>query len=83
MNRRHFFKMAAVGLGGLSLSAVTQNVSAKESSGKPWPFKIGCAGYTFAKYNLDDSLKMMDRVNVRYMSLKDFHLPINASDEKI
>ena len=82
MNRRHFFKMAAVGLGGLSLSSVAQNVSAKEN-GKPWPFKIGCAGYTFAKYNLDDSLKIMDRVNVRYMSLKDFHLPINASDEKI
>ena len=44
---------------------------------------IGIAGYTFAKFDVDQAIAMMKRLDVRYLSLKDFHLPINSSDEKI
>ena len=47
------------------------------------PLTIGIAGYTFAKFDVDQSIAMMKRLDVHYLSLKDFHLPINSSDEKI
>jgi sugar phosphate isomerase/epimerase len=84
MNRRGFLKSAGLGLaamGVLGTSAQTNSVSETKANNRS--FKLGCAGYTFVRYDLDKSLEMMHRVNVRQMSLKDFHLPINASDEKI
>jgi hypothetical protein len=50
---------------------------------KALPFRMGCAGYTFVKYDLETALQMMKRLDIRYMSLKDFHLPINSDDAKI
>lgn len=82
MNRRDFVKSTSLGLAAWGLLGAASRTQAQETK-KNYSFKLGCAGYTFVKYNLEDSLKMMDRVNVRQMSLKDFHLPINASDEKI
>lgn len=83
MNRRNFIKSAfsTVALGTMfSGSAAILNATNEK---KNQAIKFGCAGFTFHKYSLDDALKMMDRLNIRYMSLKDFHLPINANDEKI
>jgi sugar phosphate isomerase/epimerase len=42
-------------------------------------FPIGFAGYSFVKFNLDQSLDMMKRLQVKYLSVKDFHLPLNSS----
>ena len=46
-------------------------------------FKIGIAGYTFLKFDIDKSLETMDRVDVHYLCIKDFHLPFNSTDEQI
>jgi inosose dehydratase len=40
-------------------------------------------GYTFAKFNLDQSLAMMKRVGVTWLGVKDFHLPLNSTKEVI
>ena len=42
-------------------------------------FPIGFAGYSFLKFDLDQSIKMMQRLGVNYLSLKDFHLPLNSN----
>lgn len=47
------------------------------------PLQVGIAGYTFAKIDVDQSIAMMKRTGVMNLSLKDFHLPLNSSDEKI
>jgi len=85
MNRRSFLKAASLlSLVSAGTMVPSLTISAADTNKvKLHSFKIGCAGYTFVKYNLDDALKIMDRLNVRYMSLKDFHLPINADDQKI
>lgn len=41
------------------------------------------AGYTFLNFDLATSINMMKRVNVTALSIKDFHLPLNSSPEKI
>ncbi|HEY0273320.1 MAG TPA: sugar phosphate isomerase/epimerase family protein, partial [Chitinophaga sp.] len=44
---------------------------------------VGIAGYTFAKLDLDQSLAIMKRVAIEYLSVKDIHLPLNSTPEKI
>lgn len=46
-------------------------------------FKIGMAGYTFVKFNLDITLETMQKADVHYLCIKDFHLPFNSTDEEI
>jgi sugar phosphate isomerase/epimerase len=41
------------------------------------------AGYSFAKFSLDQSITMMKRIGVTNLSLKEIHLPLNSSDEQI
>jgi sugar phosphate isomerase/epimerase len=46
-------------------------------------FRIGVAGYTFAKFDLDKALETLQRVDVHNFCIKDFHLPMNSTDEQI
>jgi len=41
------------------------------------------AGYTFLKFDLDKTLATMQKVDVHYLCIKDFHLPLNSTDEQI
>jgi sugar phosphate isomerase/epimerase len=66
-----------------------KNIKIKETKGDLLPpetgekFKLGMAGYTFAKFDLDKTLDAMQKVNVHYLCIKDFHLPLNSTDEQI
>ncbi|NLB27155.1 MAG: sugar phosphate isomerase/epimerase [Bacteroidales bacterium] len=46
-------------------------------------FKLGMAGYTFAKFDLDKTLETMQSADVHYLCIKDFHLPLNSTDKEI
>lgn len=46
-------------------------------------FKLGMAGYTFVHFDLDKTLEIMDKLDVRYLCIKDFHLPLKSTDEEI
>lgn len=46
-------------------------------------FKIGMAGYTFVHFDLDKTLETMEKTNVKYLCIKDFHLPFKSTDEEI
>ncbi|MDR1584469.1 MAG: sugar phosphate isomerase/epimerase [Prevotellaceae bacterium] len=46
-------------------------------------FKVSMAGYSFAKFGLAQSLKMLQRIDVHYLCIKDFHLPLNSSEKQI
>ena len=41
------------------------------------------AGYTFHNYTVDQTIDIMQQVNVHSLSIKDFHLPLDSSPEKI
>lgn len=47
------------------------------------PFKLGMAGWTFAKFDLQTALETMQRCDVHYLCIKDFHLPIESTEEEI
>lgn len=47
-------------------------------------FKVGMAGYSFVRLNdLDKSLSIMQRADVHYLCIKDFHLPFKSTNEEI
>ena len=46
-------------------------------------FQVGIAGYTFHKFNVEQSILMMKRVGVSNLSIKDFHLPLDSNQELI
>ena len=47
------------------------------------PFQLGMAGYTFTNFDLDTTLKTMERLEMRYLCIKDFHLPLDADEAQI
>jgi len=46
-------------------------------------FKIGMAGFTFSKFDIDKTLATLKRIDVHYLCIKDFHLPMTSTDEQI
>lgn len=46
-------------------------------------FKLGMAGYTFVKFDLDKTLETLERCDVHYLCIKDFHLPVESTDDEI
>jgi inosose dehydratase len=49
----------------------------------PWKgFKPGIASYTFRKFSVDDTIKAMNRLGLKYISIKDFHLSLKSTVEE-
>ena len=65
----------------LTVNAQAQQTPA--ATGGQDPFTVAIAGYTFHKFNLDQTLEMMKKVDVNYLCIKDFHLPLKSTEEEI
>ena len=84
MDRRSF-----LGLGALAmLAAGCQTTGAKCAStgcckkGKV-PFKLGVAGYTYNKFSIDETLAFLEKLDVHYLCIKNFHLPFDSTPAQI
>ena len=92
MDRRRFLK---TGLAGVALSALPHNdmmaasaeTAAKAPQMKPAPkqdaFNLGMAGYTFVKFDIDKTLEIMQKLDVHYLCIKNFHLLLESTEEQI
>ena len=79
--KKMVFFLAAI---GLSLFLNAQNRPAPQPAADTFEkFKVGMAGYTFAKFDIDKTLETMEKCDVHYLCIKDFHLPLNSTDEQI
>lgn len=80
-SRRKFIQTSAVAFTGM---VTLQN--SRFSEAVPMannPLQVGMAGYTFAKLDIPASIAIMKRVDIRYISIKDIHLPVNSTAKKI
>ena len=84
-SRRNFIKTTGAGVIAAGMPAIVSGTAPVNSASPAAEdaFSLAVAGYTFAKINLDDSLAMMKRVGVKYLGLKDFHLPLTSTKEVI
>jgi inosose dehydratase len=66
--------------------------TAQQTPQKPGPqpppetgekFRLGMAGYSFLKFDLDKTLETLKKLDIHYLCIKDFHLPLNSTDEQI
>lgn len=76
-----FFKLALAA--ALLVSAVPQEAFAAKPVHGSDNFKIGIAGYTYRKFTIDQALEMVQSLDVKYMSVKNFHLPLNATKDEM
>jgi len=71
------------------LSVTFVNAQQQERPGPQPPpetgetFKVGMAGYTFVKFDIDKTLETLKQTDVHYLCIKNFHLPLNSTDEQI
>ncbi len=72
----------------LLLSQTMQAQETKRPDPQPAPettetFKLGIAGYTFHKFDLDKTLETLQKADVHYLCIKNFHLPFSSTADEI
>lgn len=84
-SRRRFLQLA-----GLSTvaSLTGSNLSRAQDDNTPGDnrrqlFELGLASYTLRKFDLDKTLAMTNRVGLKYIAFKDYHLPLNSTPQQI
>lgn len=84
-SRRKFLKNATLGLTAASLAPLVNKGESfrfdEYEHSKDLP--VGIADYTFLHFDIPQSIKMMQRLDIHAMTLKNFHLPYDSTKEKI
>ena len=92
MKRRTFIRTGACSAAALAILGTNTPVFAAEKAKKnitlktpqrEEPFHLGMAGWTFHKFDLQKTLQTMQQLDVHYLCIKDFHLPLDSTDEQI
>ena len=92
MDRRDFLKAGAAGAALLAVpevalgrmaEAAPSDSGMKKVRTNADKFHLGMAGYTFVNFDLDTTLRIMQRLDVHWLCIKDFHLPLDSTDEQI
>lgn len=74
---------AALPLAGWRTSAKDEKPAGVGRSADPWRgFKVGVASYTLRKLPLPAAITAIQRVGLRYVSIKDFHLALNSTTDE-
>lgn len=84
--RREFLEMSAKGAVLASLASFTRHANATDEKSIPAiadSLKLGMASYTFRKFNLEDTIAMTKRLNLKHIALKSFHLPLESPLDEI
>lgn len=74
---------AVATLTGRSTSKAQEPESSDSGAGAVPKFELGLASYTLRKFELAEALIMTKRVGLKYIALKDFHLPMDSTPEQI
>ena len=77
-------KLAAITAGAIPLGGASASADPiPANGGDPWRgLKVGLASYSFRKLPLDACIKGTQRVALHYVSIKEFHLPLNSSQDQ-
>lgn len=78
--RKHMLSIVLVALCYLALPAQAQLIEGPRGSED---FKIGVAGFTYRNYDLEQTLKFLKSMEVKYLSIKDWWLPLDSSKEQM
>ena len=83
-SRRQFLKLAGTGILAAGTSSLYASKVIQPGEDKSVnSFSIGMAGYTFKEFSIEKTIEIMKRVGIVNLSLKDFHMPMNSTQEQI
>ncbi len=78
--KRLFRLLTLASLLAFVMPAEAQLVTGKRGSDD---FRIGVAGYTYRKFDIDRTLEYLQSMGVKYLSIKDFWLPLDSTAEQM
>src|SRR4051812_34798386 len=84
-NRRQFLQSALVSVTAASTASLSSGVQAavtREVRDEFGGLKIGITSYTFREFNLEQAIAMTKQAGVKYISIKDMHLPMKSTLEQ-
>jgi sugar phosphate isomerase/epimerase len=82
--RNDFLKTAGLGLAaGLAPGSFKELAAQTPVNAKADRLKLGLASYTLHKFSLDETIKILQRLELKEVSLKDMHLPISATPAQL
>lgn len=83
LSRRRFLQFSAVGAAAATSSPLwlgEAGAALVKPSRDPWHgLKMGITTYTLRKVPVDNAIKMIHQAGVKYVSIKDAHLPLKSS----
>lgn len=86
LSRRQIIKtgfLAAIGTSIVQNSSgaiIPDSAEEYKSDKDPWKgFKAGIASYTFRKMSLDNTIVALQKLDLKYISIKDFHLSLKST----
>jgi sugar phosphate isomerase/epimerase len=84
LSRRNLIKTGVMGISALPLVRMSNSAHAvTRDDGDPWRgLKVGVASYTLRKMPLDAAIKAIQRLGLKYVSIKDFHLSLKSTTEE-
>ena len=80
--RRQFFKIVSAGIGASFVPSIIGAQSANRSNSDD-KMKLGIASYTFRKFSLDETITMTKQLNIDWIALKSYHLPLESTKKEI
>ncbi len=82
--RNNFLKTAAIGVAAsmapVSFKDLAAQTTVKQQADR---LKLGLASYTLHKFSLDETIKILQRLELKEVSLKDMHLPMSATPAQL
>ena len=85
LSRRDFLRTAGTGMAAatvLSRAEASSNPAGSAGHGTE-RLTLGLASYTFRKFTLEQTIAVTRRLGLAKLALKDFHLPMDASDAEL
>lgn len=82
IDRRSFMGLGALAMCAIGAKAVSAPSCCAETKGKV-KFKFGMAGFSCHRLSLDETLKLMKKLDLHYLCIKDFHLPLKSTQAEI
>ena len=87
INRRSFIKTGLAGGAALAMSGCAPAAPKEEAVPKTTAadnkFHLSCADWTFHLFDIDTALQTLQKCDIHYLCIKDFHLPLDATEEQI
>lgn len=83
-SRRQFFKLTGTGILAAGMSSVCRSAGIVAGAGATKDlFSLGMAGYTFRGLSVERTIEIMNYIGINYLSVKDFHMPLDSTQELI